>query len=160
MKQPFTYYKPMVQSAVPKPQSLGRMLAAAEILGRDLDFVRVDFYEIDGRAIFGEMTLFPESGLASFDPLIGICVSVNFGTPHGKIERAIMGGYRIPLRCCHWPFATLFWRNVTGGHLVGHRIFSLRLRACSHPPSLHRARCCSPRQCWCCGQAETVLPEC
>ena len=68
VKQPFTYFKPMVQAAVPKPQSFDRMLAAAEILGRDLDFVRVDFYEIDGRAIFGEMTLFPESGLASFDP--------------------------------------------------------------------------------------------
>lgn len=52
----------------PMPGSLGRMIAAAETLGREFDFVRVDFYEIDGQPRFGEMTFYPGSGLDPFDP--------------------------------------------------------------------------------------------
>ena len=44
------------------------MIAAAERLGEGQDFVRVDFYEVDGRALFGEFCLFPGSGLDPFDP--------------------------------------------------------------------------------------------
>ncbi len=53
---------------IKKPVSLDRMLAAASILGRDFDFVRIDFYEISCRPYFGEMTFTPEAGLAKFDP--------------------------------------------------------------------------------------------
>jgi TupA-like ATPgrasp len=67
-KQPFTLYKPMEPSDIVRPASFDRMIAAAEALARDLDFVRIDFYEIDGNPLFGEMTLFPESGLAKFSP--------------------------------------------------------------------------------------------
>jgi hypothetical protein len=51
------------------PQSLDRMLAAAEILGAGFDYVRVDFYEADGHPLFGEMTFYPGSGLGPFDPV-------------------------------------------------------------------------------------------
>lgn len=51
-----------------RPDSLPEMLAAAERLGRDFDFVRVDFYEVDGRPTFGEMTFYPGSGLYPLDP--------------------------------------------------------------------------------------------
>ena len=51
------------------PPSLPRMLAAAETLGQGFDFVRVDFYEIAGQPLFGEMTFYPGSGLDPFDPV-------------------------------------------------------------------------------------------
>lgn len=50
------------------PVSLAEMLAAAEQLGAGHDFLRVDFYEVDGRPLFGEFCLFPGSGLDPFDP--------------------------------------------------------------------------------------------
>ena len=56
-------------STQPAPASLQAMIAAAERLGADHDFLRVDFYEVDGRALFGEFCLFPGSGLDRFDPI-------------------------------------------------------------------------------------------
>lgn len=50
------------------PTALERMIEAAETLGQGFDFVRVDFYEIDGQPRFGEMTFYPGSGLDPFDP--------------------------------------------------------------------------------------------
>lgn len=38
------------------------MIAGAEKLGDGFEFVRVDFYEVDGQALFGEMTFYPGSG--------------------------------------------------------------------------------------------------
>lgn len=49
-----------------RPDSLDEMLAAAERLGEGHAFVRVDFYEIDGRPLFGEFCLYPGSGLDPF----------------------------------------------------------------------------------------------
>lgn len=51
------------------PASLAAMFAAAEKLGAGHDFLRVDFYEVDGRPLFGEFALFPGSGLDPFDPV-------------------------------------------------------------------------------------------
>lgn len=51
------------------PANLHRMLAAAEALASGFDFVRVDFYEVGGRPLFGEMTFYPGSGLDRFDPV-------------------------------------------------------------------------------------------
>ncbi len=45
-----------------KPQSMDKMIRAAEILSEPFPFVRVDFYDVDGRAIFGEMTFTPSAG--------------------------------------------------------------------------------------------------
>lgn len=50
------------------PRSLPAMLAAAEQLAAKQDFLRVDFYDVDGRATFGEFCLYPGSGLDPFDP--------------------------------------------------------------------------------------------
>ena len=44
------------------------MISAAERLAEDLPFVRIDFYEIDGAPIFGEMTFYPDAGVAKFAP--------------------------------------------------------------------------------------------
>ena len=51
------------------PASLVRLLAAAETLAARFDFVRVDFYEIGGRPLFGEMTFYPGSGVDRFNPV-------------------------------------------------------------------------------------------
>jgi len=51
------------------PASLSRMLAAAETLATGFDFVRVDFYEVGGHPLFGEMTFYPGSGLDRFNPI-------------------------------------------------------------------------------------------
>lgn len=48
------------------PASLSAMIEAAETLARDQDFLRVDFYDIDGRPYFGEFCLYPGSGLDPF----------------------------------------------------------------------------------------------
>ena len=44
------------------------MIAAAERLAGDRHFLRVDFYEHEGRALFGEFCLYPGSGLDPFSP--------------------------------------------------------------------------------------------
>jgi hypothetical protein len=52
-----------------RPGSLGGMIAAAETLGREFTFVRVDMYEGARGPLFGEMTFYPGSGLDRFDPV-------------------------------------------------------------------------------------------
>jgi hypothetical protein len=48
------------------PKSLGAMLVAAEKLAAGHDFLRVDFYQVDGKPLFGEFCLYPGSGLDPF----------------------------------------------------------------------------------------------
>ncbi len=50
------------------PRSFGDMLRCASILAGGLPFTRVDFYDIDGRAYWGEITFFPASGFGLFRP--------------------------------------------------------------------------------------------
>ena len=65
----WTLISARTQDADPvRPASLDRMIAAAETLGRDFDFVRADFYDVNGAPVFGEMTFYPGSGLDPFDP--------------------------------------------------------------------------------------------
>lgn len=49
--------------ALPEPPHLPDMLACAAALSTPFPFVRVDFYEAEGRLIFGEMTFTPAGGL-------------------------------------------------------------------------------------------------
>lgn len=51
------------------PQTLPRMIEAAEVLGSGFDFARVDLYEVGGRPLFGEVSFYPGSGLDRFDPV-------------------------------------------------------------------------------------------
>ena len=53
----------------PPPRALSAMLAAAETMARDFDFVRVDCYDLATGPKFGEMTFYPGSGLDPFDPV-------------------------------------------------------------------------------------------
>lgn len=51
------------------PAALARMIDAAETLGRDFPFVRVDLYATVAGPRFGEMTFYPGSGLDPFAPV-------------------------------------------------------------------------------------------
>ena len=53
---------------IPCPPELPRMLELAEKLADAMPFVRVDFYVVDGRIYFGELTFYPASGLVPFVP--------------------------------------------------------------------------------------------
>jgi len=50
------------------PDNIALMFSLADELGRGLDFVRVDMYNLGGRIVFGEFAHYPDVGLARFDP--------------------------------------------------------------------------------------------
>lgn len=51
-----------------KPQSFNDMVRFAEILSAGIPFVRIDFYEVENKALFGEMTFFPACGFERIVP--------------------------------------------------------------------------------------------
>lgn len=53
---------------IPKPKSFDKMVELSKILAKDIPHVRVDFYEVDGRPLFGEYTFYSNCGLDPFDP--------------------------------------------------------------------------------------------
>ena len=64
----FSYKKPRAEHVPECPPSLAEMIKVAEILAADLEFVRVDLYDLDGNVRFSELTFSPESGLGRFKP--------------------------------------------------------------------------------------------
>ena len=67
-KQPFEMSCLSEAGDLERPASLDRMIAAAELLAAEWDFLRVDFYEVGGRPIFGEISPTPLGGMAAFQP--------------------------------------------------------------------------------------------
>ncbi|SDG63997.1 TupA-like ATPgrasp [Selenomonas sp. WCT3] len=67
-KMPFARHYPAEQAAMPKPRNYEKMVQLAEKLAAPLKFARVDFYEINGRIYFGEITFFPGNGTEEFSP--------------------------------------------------------------------------------------------
>lgn len=65
---PFTIDHDMAEVAPEKPEKFEEMKQMAAILSQGTPQLRVDFYEVDGRVYFGEMTFFHCSGLAPFHP--------------------------------------------------------------------------------------------
>ena len=53
---------------IPKPQALDKMLELAGKLAEEIPHVRTDFYCIDDKLYFGEMTFYHESGFGKFTP--------------------------------------------------------------------------------------------
>lgn len=51
-----------------KPDNFEKMIELAETLGKDFPHVRVDFYEVDGKIYFGELTFSHFSGFIPFEP--------------------------------------------------------------------------------------------
>lgn len=53
---------------IDSPKSYKKMVEYAELLSKDIPFLRVDFYEINGELYFSELTFYPGSGLEGFKP--------------------------------------------------------------------------------------------
>ena len=68
-KLPFKklHYEPSTKELI-QPKNFDEMVALAEKLSKEIPFVRADFYAIDGKTYFGEMTLYPTAGMESFIP--------------------------------------------------------------------------------------------
>ncbi len=51
-----------------RPRTFDKMVELAEKLAKGIHFLRVDFYEIDDRIYFGELTFFPGNGCVELKP--------------------------------------------------------------------------------------------
>lgn len=51
-----------------RPNNLDEMIAIAQKLGSDFDFIRVDLYNVDDQIWFGELTPYPDGGGIRFSP--------------------------------------------------------------------------------------------
>ena len=74
-------------SEIKKPAGFNEMKKLAKILSKDIPHVRVDFYDINGRVYFGEMTFFHWGGFVpfvpeSFDYLFGSWITL----PEKKVQ--------------------------------------------------------------------------
>jgi len=61
-------YKPFHKSIIPIPSQFEKMKSFARLLSNGISFLRVDFYEINGKLYFGELTFYPASGFGLFSP--------------------------------------------------------------------------------------------
>lgn len=65
---PFTNGHPCADKTPEKPKGFDEMVRLAKVLSQGIKQVRVDFYEINGRVYFGEMTFSHWSGMVPFKP--------------------------------------------------------------------------------------------
>ena len=66
---PFTIDHEMAEIPPEKPKCFDEMKRLAAILSEGTPQLRVDFYEVDGKVYFGEMTFFHCSGMEEFHPI-------------------------------------------------------------------------------------------
>ncbi|MBQ3086819.1 MAG: glycosyl transferase [Clostridia bacterium] len=67
-KMPFRWHYENSDKTVEKPACFEEMKQYARTLSEDFPFVRVDFYEVDGKVYFGELTFFHGGGTGEFHP--------------------------------------------------------------------------------------------
>lgn len=67
-RMPFSLCYPQADRDVKRPSKLAKMIELASILSADFKFVRVDFYQVDDKIVFGELTFNPGNGLEIFTP--------------------------------------------------------------------------------------------
>lgn len=51
-----------------KPKNFDKMIELAEVLAKGIPFVRIDFYNVNGKIYFGEITFYPAAGIGKFEP--------------------------------------------------------------------------------------------
>lgn len=73
------------------PKNIKLMTQFANLLSKEIPFLRADFYDVDGRLYFGELTFYPASGFGRFiyngnDEMLGSWV---------KLPKSIGGGYAL-----------------------------------------------------------------
>lgn len=59
---------PKGEKKMEKPKEFKKMLEFSKLLSRNYPFMRTDFYEVNDKLYFGELTLYPASGFESFVP--------------------------------------------------------------------------------------------
>lgn len=57
-----------IRREIKKPINYDKMIEIAELLSKDIPFVRVDLYEVNKKIYFGELTFYPQSGYNQFEP--------------------------------------------------------------------------------------------
>jgi len=65
---PFMQHYPNANKSINKPKGFEEMVELAKALSKGIPHVRVDFYDINGKVYFGEMTFFHFSGWEKFEP--------------------------------------------------------------------------------------------
>lgn len=50
------------------PKCMGELIRLSEILAKDTPYLRVDWYDVNGKLIFGEMTFYTWGGFCMFEP--------------------------------------------------------------------------------------------
>ncbi len=65
---PFSNTHPQADIPPAKPERFDEMKALADKLSKGVPQMRADFYEVNGKVLFGEMTLFHSSGFQPFHP--------------------------------------------------------------------------------------------
>lgn len=65
---PFERHYPKNKHEFPKPKEYDKMVKLAEKLSKNIPFVRVDFYVVNNKIYFGELTFYPGSGMEEFTP--------------------------------------------------------------------------------------------
>ena len=65
---PFERHYPASKNPPTKPINYDKMIQFSEKLSKGIPFIRVDFYEINGKLFFGELTFYPGSGFEEFTP--------------------------------------------------------------------------------------------
>lgn len=58
-----------ISERIETPNNLEEMVNLSEVLADNLPFVRVDFYSVNGKTIFGEMTFYPADARDKFYPI-------------------------------------------------------------------------------------------
>lgn len=58
-----------IDKVINKPKNLNRMIEISKEISKDFLHVRVDFYEVDGKLYFGELTFFHDSGTGKITPI-------------------------------------------------------------------------------------------
>ena len=77
-------YPPEYCKKVSLPKNLNKMIELADILSKNCVFLRIDFYEVNSKIYFGELTFYPASGFGRFEPeeydkILGDMLKLNMG---------------------------------------------------------------------------------
>jgi len=67
-KLPFKQHYENFERNVDKPKNFNKMVELSKKLSKNIPHVRVDFYEINGKVYFGELTFYHFSGFEKFEP--------------------------------------------------------------------------------------------
>lgn len=71
-----------INSNIKKPKTLNKMISLSEKISNIFTFLRVDWYEVDGKLYIGELTFYPAGGFGKFesnkwDSIIGNYLDLN-----------------------------------------------------------------------------------